>query len=366
MVYLLFGLGLILLIGGAEALVRGASRLATAVGITPLVVGLTVVAFGTSSPELAVSIFSALQPETGADVAVGNIVGSNIFNLLLILGLSALITPLFVDQKLVRIDVPIMIGLSALLPFLGWDGRIDRLEGLLLFSGILAYIVFAVMEDRRKADSGGAAYDARSEVVLPRNGAAVNLLLIVAGLAMLVVGSRWLVDGAVIMAQSIGVSELVIGLTIISAGTSLPEVATSVLASMRGQGDMAVGNIIGSCIFNLLAVLGLSGLVVPDGVVVPRAALAFDIPVMIAASVACLPIFFTGYQIGRLEGVLFLAYYAGYLSYVILAAGAHDALPMFSNIMLYFTVPATAAILLVTVGHELWRKRTEARENTLP
>ncbi len=357
MVYLLFIIGLILLIIGAEALVRGASRLAGAVGITPLVIGLTVVAFGTSSPELAVSIFSAMQPGSGADVAVGNVVGSNIFNILLILGLSAFTTPLLVDQKLVRIDVPIMIGLSVLLPVFGWNGIVGRLEGLLLFGGSIAYTVFAVYQGRRETEAVSAEYDA----MFGYRNAAVHLglngLLIAAGLAMLVVGSRWLVSGAVAMAESFGVSELVISLTIISAGTSLPEVATSMMASLRGQRDIAVGNVVGSCIFNLLVVLGLSGVVVPDGIAVASAVLAFDIPVMIAASLACLPIFFTGYQIGRLEGLLFLAYYIAYLAYVILEATAHDALPLFSDVMIYFTVPATALILLVTAGHEFWRKR---------
>ena len=357
MVYLLFVLGLALLIGGAEVLVRGASRLAAAVGITPLVVGLTVVAFGTSSPELAVSLLSALEGPGGADIALGNVVGSNIFNVLVILGLSAVITPLAVSQKLVRIDVPIMIGLSVLLLLLGWDRALSRTDGLLLFGGIVAYTVFALVQGRREPGAVAAKHDEAHGEAGPKTRLGANLVFVAAGLAMLVVGSRWLVNGAVAMAEGFGVSELVISLTIVSAGTSLPEVATSVLASLRGQRDIAVGNVIGSSIFNLLAVLGLTAAVVPAGIGVPQAALAFDIPVMIAAAVVCLPIFFTGYRIGRQEGLLFLAYYGAYLAYVVLAASAHDALPVFSAVMLFFTVPVTVLILLVAVVRQGRRKR---------
>ncbi len=349
MVYVLFVLGLVLLIGGAEALVRGASRLATAVGITPLVVGLTVVAFGTSSPELTVSLLSAMKGQAGADIALGNVVGSNIFNVLFILGLAAVIAPLAVAQKLVRLDVPLMIGLSVLVFALGWDGAIGRLDGLLLVAGVVAYTIFAIRQGRREDAQVSAEYDAAFGAPGPRRRVWLDLLFIVAGLALLVVGSRWLVDGAVAMAQGFGVSELVISLTIVAAGTSLPEVATSVLASLRGERDIAVGNVVGSSIFNLLAVLGLSAVVGPAGVTVPRAALAFDIPVMIASAVACLPIFFTGYRIGRLEGLLLLGYYVAYVAYVILAASDHDALPVFSTFMLLFTVPAALVILLVAL-----------------
>lgn len=360
MVYLLFVIGLVLLIGGAEALVRGASRLATAVGITPLVVGLTVVAFGTSSPELAVSILSVLQGHAGGDIALGNVVGSNIFNVLVILGVSALVTPLVVDQKLVRIDVPILIGLSALVLLLALDGSVGRFDGLLLFTGCVAYTGFAIIQGRKESQTVATEYaDEYGPDEDASGGMLINLGLIVGGLAMLVLGSRWLVDGAVAMAERFGVSELIISLTIIAAGTSLPEVATSVLASLRGQRDIAVGNVVGSCIFNLLAVLGLTATVVPDGVDVSRAALAFDLPVMIAASVVCLPIFFTGYRIGRLEGLLLLGYYGVYLAYVLLAASAHDALPLLSTVMLFAVVPATALVLIIAAARQMRRPPEE-------
>lgn len=364
MVYILFAVGLLLLIVGAEVLVRGASRLAASLGVTQLVIGLTVVAFGTSSPELAVSVQSALEGQAGADIAIGNVVGSNIFNVLFILGLSAVITPLVVAGKLIRLDVPLMIGLSVLLLLLGLDGTLGRVEGLVLVGGIVAYTAFALVQGRA---SGTTDTEARPEneprgenetADDGRRSKGIDVLLVVVGLAMLVVGSRWLVNGAVTMAESLGISQLVIGLTIVSAGTSLPEVATSIMASLRGRRDIAVGNVVGSNIFNILAVLGLSSVVAPSGVAVSPAALTFDIPVMIAAAVVCLPIFFTGYRIGRLEGALFLGYYAAYVIYLVLAASAHDALSTFSAFILYVTIPATLLILFLAVYREAVRHRS--------
>ena len=354
MTYLLFGLGLLLLIGGAEVLVRGASRLAVAAGITPLVIGLTVVAFGTSAPELVVSVMAALEGERAADIALGNVVGSNIFNVLFILGLSALVTPLAVAQKLVRIDVPILIALSGLLLLLALDGAVGRLDGLLLFAGVVLYTGFAIRQGRKTTEPVVQEYAEAFGEAPPRRPW-LDVVFVVAGLGMLVLGSRWLVDGAVTMAQRFGLSELIISLTIVSAGTSLPEVATSVLASLRGERDIAVGNVVGSSLFNIMAVLGLSALVGPNGVPVTSAALNFDIPVMIATAVLCLPIFFTGSRIGRLEGGLFLGYYVAYVSYLILAASAHDALPALSAVMLYVVMPATGLLLLIAVARQARR-----------
>ena len=365
MVYLLFVLGVVLLVVGAEALVRGASRLAVAVGITPLVVGLTVVAFGTSAPELTVTTTAALQGSAGSEMAIGNVVGSNIFNVLFILGISATITPLLVAQTLVRFEVPVMIGLSALLYVLALDGGINRLEGLLFFTGIIIYMVMAIRQGRRESRAIEKEYLDALEEVAPREKSGrqriwLQLLLIVGGLALLVVGSRWLVEGAVFMAAALGVSELVISLTIVAAGTSLPEVATSVMASIRGERDIAVGNVVGSCIFNLLAVLGLTAMIVPDPLLVPNAAIGFDLPIMIATAVACLPIFFTGHKIGRREGLLFLGYYVAYVAYLIMASTQHEALPRFNAVMLYFAVPLTGAVLLVAVGRQ-WFRRNRTR-----
>lgn len=346
-VLLLFIAGLVLLVLGAELLVRGASRLATAVGISPLIVGLTIVAFGTSAPEMAVSVKSSLSGD--ADIALGNVVGSNIFNVLLILGVSAIITPLVVAQKLVRFDVPLLIGVSILTWLLALDGRIGRWEGALLFAGIIGYTALAVIQGRRESAAVAAEYAAEFAAAPARAPKAINIGLILVGLVMLVIGSDWLVDGAVAMARAFGVSELVIGLTIVAAGTSLPEVATSVMASIKGERDIAVGNVIGSNLFNLMAVLGLAALVSPDGVAVADSALRFDIPVMVAVAAACLPILFTGYLIARWEGWLFLLYYIAYTTLLILGATGSSAHLTLGNALLYFALPLTTLALAVGV-----------------
>ena len=345
-----FVAGGVLLITGAELLVRGASRLAIGLGISPLVVGLTVVAFGTSSPELAVTVGSAYRG--AADVALGNVVGSNIFNVLFILGVSALIVPLVVAQPLVRRDAPLMIATSILALLLAIDGRIGRLDGLLLAAGIVAYTVFLIRQSRRDRREVHAEYQ---EAVGGEQGRArrwlVNLGLVAIGLALLVIGAQWLVEAAVVTASLLGVSELVIGLTIVAAGTSLPEVATSVLAAFRGERDIAVGNIVGSNIFNILAVLGLAGMIAPDGIRVSPGALTFDMPVMIAVAVATLPIFFTGYAIARWEGAVFLVYYLSYTLYLVLDATEHAAFAPFSAAMAWFVLPLTVLTLAVVA----WR-----------
>ena len=348
-------LGLALLVAGGEALVRGASRIAVGVGISPLVVGLTVVAYGTSSPEMAVSVGAALGGSAGANLALGNVVGSNIFNVLVILGLSALVTPLAVSQQLVRIDVPIMIAVSLLLAALGLDGRISRLDGLVLVAGAVAYTVFAVVQSRRETRAVRREYEAEFGSAPPRRALdwIVDVALVIVGLALLVAGARWLVDGAVTAARWLGVSELVVALTIVAAGTSLPEVATSLIAAVRGERDIAVGNVVGSNIFNVLAVLGASSVVAPDGIAVAPAALRFDIPVMITVAAACLPIFVTGAGIARWEGVLFLGYYGAYLTWLVLDAQGHDAVAPFGAIMLWFVLPLTFLTLAVLA----WRGR---------
>ena len=349
--------GLLLLVVGAQTLVRGASRLARAAGVSPLVVGLTVVAYGTSSPEIAVSAKAAWAGQ--ADLALGNVVGSNLFNVLLILGVSALVVPLSISARLVRIEVPILIGVSLLPLVLGLDGRIGRLDGLFLVAGALAYTAFQVRVARKDAmalpasrSSGGHAASRASVLA----GAAATAL----GLAVLVIGSRWLVAGASALARAVGMSELVIGLTIVAAGTSLPEAATSILAAARGERDIAVGNVVGSNLFNVLAVLGIAAATAPGGVPVSPAALRFDFPVMVAVAVACLPIFASGSRIARWEGALFVAYYAAYVAYLLLDAGGHDALPAFSGAMLFFALPLTVVTLLVVGFRTATGKRRAA------
>lgn len=353
--------GLMILVIGAEVLVRGASRLAAALGISPLVIGLTIVAFGTSSPELAVSLQSALNGQP--DLAIGNVVGSNILNVLLILGLSALITPLIVAQQLVRLDVPIMIGASLLLWVLALNGAISQVEGAALFVLMLAYIGFLLWQSRREHNAAVEAeyaqeYTSHEPKSVGRN--LINGVLVVVGLALLVLGSRLFVQGASDLARTFGLSELVIGLTIVALGTSLPEVAASLMAAFKGERDIAVGNVVGSNIFNLLTVLALTALIAPGGVPVSPGALTLDIPFMVAVAVACLPIFLTGHTIARWEGAVFLGYYVAYTVYLLLDAANHPTVTQYFNFMLFFIVPLTVLTLMVSLGREVRRRRAAA------
>jgi cation:H+ antiporter len=348
---LLFAAGLVALVIGANLLVRGASKLALSFGISPLVVGLTVVAFGTSAPEMAVSVGAVLDGKT--DIAIGNVVGSNVFNVLFILGMSALIVPLIVNVQLIRQEVPIMIGASLLLLALGLDGKLSMLDGGFLLALMVAYTVFLVIQSRRATKAEIEAACAEIPKVDQKawdDNVAAQIALIVAGLAALVFGSDWLVGASVAFAKALGVSDLVIGLTIVAAGTSMPEVATSITAAIKGERDIAVGNVVGSNTFNILGCLGLSGLVSGDlGLAMAPSLLSFDIWVMVAVALACLPIFMTGREIARWEGGVFVAYYVAYVAYLILAAQKHDALPMFSAAMMSFVVPITIVTLVVVI-----------------
>lgn len=351
---LYFIAGLALLVLGAELLVRGASKLALSVGISPLVVGLTVVAYGTSSPEMAVSVQAAFSGRN--DLAVGNVVGSNILNVLLILGASALIARLVVARQLVRQEVPLMIGVSLLLLLLSLDGRVSFVDGALLIAMLLSYTVFVIFQSRRELKIRPNAGEASDASLGWDRHWAIQVLLVFGGLGLLVLGANWLVEAAVTIAKGLGVSELVIGLTILAAGTSLPEVATSLLAAIRNQRDIAVGNVVGSNIFNILGVLGVSAVSASGGLSVAPALVVFDIPVMIAVAVACLPIFFTGNLIARWEGALFLALYAAYTTYLILAARQHDALDTFSAAMIFAVLPLVSLTLAILALRE-WRVR---------
>jgi len=383
MTVLLLLAGFVLLVAGAEVLVRGSSQIATRAGISPLVVGLTVVAFGTSAPELAVSIGAGLSGQ--ADIALGNVVGSNVFNVLLILGASALIAPLAVSNQLVRLDVPLMVGLSGLVWVLAVDGRIGGGDGLLLVAGVVAYTVGQIVLSRRgtaqektapsetapsetaasgETDVGqsavgssaqpdaaadapveGSSTDPQGEEEGGSTSIGVSLGMVAVGLGVLVLGARWLVQGAMAVAEAAGMSELVIGLTIVAGGTSLPELATSVLASLRGEREIAVGNVVGSNVFNLLAVLGVTA-TVSGGIAVPSGALWFDLPVMIAVAIACLPIFRSDLSISRWEGGLFVGYYVVYTVYLVLTAVEHPLVDTFELAMLGIVLPLTALGLL--------------------
>ena len=368
--------GLVLLVVGGEALVRGASRLASRLGLSALVIGLTVVAFATSAPELAVAL-DAVQG--GApELAIGNAVGSNIANVFLVLGASAVILPLAVKSELIRLDLPVMVGLSGLLLVLALDGTLGALDGLLLLAVLTGYVVLSVILGRRRGrtTATGAATRERAatrEGPATREGAALpaasrglalaDVAFVARGVGLLVLGASLLVDGAVSIATSLGVSNLVVGLTVVAVGTSLPELATSLVAARQGERDLAVGNIVGSNVFNLGLVLGLPALL-GGGLPVPDAAVAFDLPVMIAASLALLPVAFTGFTVARWEGALFLGLFAAYTAYVVLAAAAHDALAGFTGVMLAFVLPIVAVTLIVLAAFEA-RKRRRAGEPLL-
>lgn len=332
--------GLVILVWGAHWLVDGASRVALRLGLTPLVVGLTVVAFGTSAPELAVSMASALGGKS--DIAIGNVIGSNIANVLLILGTSALIVPLRVNQQLIRLDMPIMVGASLLFYVLVSDGELGLWDSAVLAGCIVTYVWFLFRESRRERNphvlaeyTGDLQEEARDPGNMP-----INLLRLLVGLVGLVGGAQILVSAAVSVAQALGVSQLVIGLTVIAIGTSLPELATSVVAATRGQRDIAVGNVVGSNIFNLLSVLGFTGLAAGGGLVVSPDVLRLDLPVMLAVTLACLPIFRSDYTVTRLNGLLFVAAYVLYLVYQVFAATGRGPLTQLSDMVMEFVLPA--------------------------
>jgi cation:H+ antiporter len=299
-----------------------------------------------------VSLLAAIQGSDAVDLAASNVVGSNIFNVLFILGISALITPLVVNIQLIRQEVPIMLGASLLLLAFTLDGRISFLDGGLLFALLIAYTVFLVVQSRRETQ---AAKDEYADEVQPATpGAwdshwAAQVGLIVVGLVALVFGSDYLVQASVSFAKAMGVSDVVIGLTIVAAGTSMPEVAASITAAIKGERDIAVGNVVGSNTFNILGCLGLAGLVAPAGLPLAPSLLTFDLWVMLAVAVACLPVFFTGREIARWEGAVFVGYYVAYVAYLILAAQQHDALPLFSGVMLMFVIPLTVVTLAVVL-----------------
>lgn len=305
---LLLLLGLVLLYFGAEGLVRGSSSMALRLGVSPLLVGLTVVAFGTSAPEMVVSVKAALLGQ--GDISVGNVVGSNICNIGLILGLSCLIIPIRVASQIVRIDTPVMIGVTMLAIWLLHDGGVTRLEGAMLIVLLLSYLVFSVWMARRQAnDLIGTEFT--EEVKVSKKGLGLDLLLVAGGLVMLVLGARWLVDSAIEIAKFAGLSEAVVGLTIVAVGTSLPELATSLVAALKKEADIAVGNVVGSNIFNILGILGVSATITPLG---SSGITSVDLAVMAGFALILWPFSRTGHSLNRFEGLFLLG---GYVAYVV-------------------------------------------------
>jgi len=341
--------GLILLVLGGSVLVSCASALARAAGISRLVVGLTVVALGTSAPEMAVTTISALEGR--ADLAFGNVVGSNLFNVLFVLGASGALAPLAVSRRLLALDVSIMVALSAGVYGLAVSGTVSRVEGLGLLVLLVLYVWMQVRLGRREERQGVHHHDPA-----PRRHWSLNVLGLGAALGLLLLGSHLLVDGAVAIARALGMSELVIGLTVVSAGTSMPEAATSIMAGLRGQRDIALGNVIGSCIFNIGGVLGLAASLSPGGIPVAPEALAFDVPVMVAAAALCVPLLFTGWRLARLEGWLLLGLYGAYTTFLVLKAEQHAALPAYGRALGWVVLPLAGLGVLASLVRSLRRR----------
>jgi len=307
--------GLALLVFGAEWLIRGASRLALALGVPSLIIGLTVVAFGTSAPELAVSVKASLTGNGG--IALGNVFGSNIANVLLILGLSASITPLAVSAQLIRVDVPIMVLSSLMVLGFAWDLRFSRLEGVLLLLSLAAYLMLQYAIGRNFSEGLEDLQESEDLVEtkpqpMPLWRACVILIL---GLGLLVLGANGIVLGAVSIAEAAGISQEIIALTIVAVGTSLPEIVTSILAAIRKEPEIALGNVVGSNIFNIFGVLGVSSAIAPEAIGIPATMFRHDIPIMVVVAAICVPFFITGSVVSRREGLLMFLGYLAYLGF---------------------------------------------------
>lgn len=310
--------GLALLIAGAELVVRSGIHVAARLGVPPLVVGLTIVAVGTSAPELAVGIDAALLGE--GELAVGNIAGTNIVNILLILGLSAMLRPLEIRMQTIRLDLPVIVLASLMLAVMASDGILSRAEGIILTLSALGYTALILGAARRESLRVKAAFT-REFAARPDPAHAPEMLhslgLLAAGLLVIVAGAEWLVDGAVSLARQWGVSEAFIGLTIVAIGTSAPELVTTVVSTVRNARDIAIGNLLGSSVYNILLILGITCIVPSGGIAIAPALIRIDIPLMTAVAMACLPVFISGRQVTRVEGACFVSAYAAYLAYLI-------------------------------------------------
>lgn len=334
-----FFIGLAILVAGAEVVVRGASRLALSMGVSPLILGLTVVSIGTSAPELAVGITASL--EGAPALAVGNIAGTNVLNLLFILGLAAMLRPIPLQLRLLRLELPMIVAASALMTLLALDGILTTPDGLVLLLGAVAYTVLLFRQNRREtqvarpepARSGESALGvpalepaalepAALETARPNAPPSVGTrvryaLMLVAGIGLSILGADLLVRGAVDIARSWQISEALIGLTIVAIGTSAPELATTLVATVRNERDVAVGNLLGSSIYNILFILGVTCVALPGDLPVDADLLTVDIPLMAGVAVLCVPVFVSGRGVSRLEGSLFVAMYLAYLAYLI-------------------------------------------------
>lgn len=312
--------GLVLLVAGADLLVHGGTRIAERLNISPAVIGLTLVAIGTSAPELAIGIDAALQGH--GDMAVGNIAGTNVVNILLILGLSALMIPVPLRTETLRLDLPMIVAASLVLMAMAWDGFLSRSEGFLLVAGALIYTAAIVRIAHRESKAVQVSYATEIAEGTETSSArhlGRNLFRLVAGIAIVVVAADWLVYGAVQLARLWGVSDAFIGVTIVAIGTSAPELVTTIVSTLRRQRDIAIGNLLGSSVYNVLFILGLTCIAAPSGITVSRVLVTVDIPVMAAVALVCVPAFWTGRKVSRTEGALFVSAYIFYLSYLVAA-----------------------------------------------
>jgi cation:H+ antiporter len=347
----LFVAGLAALIAGAELFLKAVDHFGLKWGVSPLIMGLTVVAFATGAPELAISIKAAASGS--ADLVLGNIVGSNIANILLILGITSLIAPINITKRVIRVDVPIVIAVSALVYILAFDGALTSLDGGILLMGLVGYSIFTYFTIRKSREDNeiSEVFEYGESVDELAKGAffyVKNIGFLLTGLVLIVLGSNWMVESAVEIATVLGMSELVIGLTIVSIGTSLPEVATSLSAARKGKADIAVANVLGSNLYNVLLTLGLTLIIAPNILDVSADAIKLDLPFMVAVSIACIPIFVAGFNLTRTDGSLFLLYYGTYLTYLVLHAIGSPAAQTIELGMLY-------AVLPLTVIYMIWR-----------
>jgi len=353
-VQLFIGFGL--LIGGAELLVRGAEKISLLFGVSPLLVGLTVVAYGTSAPEMAVNVSAIYEVPPRSSLVLGNIVGSNISNILLVLGLTAIVMPLVVPRKLVMTTLPFMVLVSCSVYWVALDDVISPLEGSIMFAAAILFSSVLIHQGRRqskdqRAEVKGADSQSRMRAI------GLNVLLLVVGLALLIYGADLLVEACIDIAKLLHVSELVIGLSIVAVGTSLPELATSIVAGIKGKRDLAVGNLVGSNIFNILLVLGLCAALSPNGVDVEFRASHFDIILMIVVAFACLPIFASDYKINRWEGVLLFAYYIAYIVYLYLSYAVEVTSTIIEYPLIYWVIPLVVVSALSLI-HRFFMKET--------
>lgn len=347
MTVLLFIIGLVTLIGGAELFLKSVDKFGAAWSVSPVVMGLTVVAFATGAPELAISLQAAAEGRP--DLVLGNILGSNVANILLILGIAGLVKPLKITKRIIRIDVPMVIAASVLLYVLAMDGSLTPLDGGIILFALLAYSLF-MYSQIRKDRAANKKLDSQD---LPEVGEPVTtlfygkyILLLLAGLVLIVMGSRWMVDAAVQIAEILGISELIIGLTIVSIGTSLPEVATSLSSVRKGDSDTAVANVMGSNLYNILLTLGLTIVVAPGALDVSLEVINLDLPIMLIVAGACIPLFIPGSKLDRGEAGGFLFYYLSYMAYLTLMAIDHPFKENFEWFILWICIPLTVGYIL--------------------